>query len=383
MRMVDAPSLESLVQEIKDVRRQRNDTAIIIPTIDSKKLVSALEALSNQDCKDFDIVTVYGNTDNFITAPWANMINIRTKENLGSAGAFYTGEKLALKEEYQNIILADDDCIPLNKDLIGKIKNALKKHDVVLPKEIHDGRIEKSELIHHYGAMKAGVYRVVGHNYLPLFVGAVDTEFVYRLKKRYMIKRIGSAVYHSENKPFFICKADSNQRYYSKNDIIKNFLHDDILLAFRYIMVHILVGVIFFPIKPGILYHCLEEAVIASSMDMKKRAKNWFDPFEASEYYAHDYKVSGFLDFKSIDKKVLVSRDNMYLTSVLFARSVGFVNKEKYHVICQDRSKLSMLFGWVVFLFSIPPAMMISAILTVRGLMLRKKKNLNPYKYGV
>ena len=58
-----------------------------------------------------------------------NKIIIHTKENLGGAGGFYTGEKKALSLEPDWIFIADDDAYP-EPDLMGKFHLFSQQHPI-------------------------------------------------------------------------------------------------------------------------------------------------------------------------------------------------------------------------------------------------------------
>ncbi len=381
----EGPDTDSLVYETKDERKTKNDTAIIIPTCNNKVLQKAIKALSEQDTRDFDVLAVYGNKDEFIRTPeWASILHIRTVRNLGSAGAFYTGEKVATGEDYQNIILADDDCRPLSKDLIRKIITGLESSEVVLPIETGHGKTESLELLYHYGALQAGVYEEIGHTFFPMFSGGVDIEFLRRVKKRYRIKRIDATVYHPEKRPFYLCSGKERQRHYCKNSILLYFLHNDLARAFFSIAYHILSGVIFFPVRRGILWHCLSEVDRASEIDLTVGGKDRFEPFEKDNGYVYDIEVKKGFPLECMGKRVLLSGSMIsQIVLLLVAGSAAITNRRETYVLTRERSAASLIMGSLLFVAAIPFALIISLVLTIRGAIIRNTKKIDPWKYGV
>jgi len=192
------PALDELVSEKLDRRKGRSNVAIVMPTYQNYQLIqNHVKELSKQDFRDFDIIIVYEEEDRFIPTPgWASIIHVRRKGRNGAAGGFYVGEKIALEEGYQDIILADDDCLPKSKDLIKNLVEA--EGDVKIPKALYfNEEISGIEIINHYGCIKRNVLERAGLTFIPFYLGGDDIEFLGRIKNHgYGITRVNSCVAH-------------------------------------------------------------------------------------------------------------------------------------------------------------------------------------------
>jgi len=94
------PEAAALISKRKDTIAKKRDIVIVIASKnDRKTLESHIAALSKQTFREFNIIIVYGKSDEFLEVE--NAIHIREKSGRGSAGAFYIGERIALDQGYR------------------------------------------------------------------------------------------------------------------------------------------------------------------------------------------------------------------------------------------------------------------------------------------
>jgi len=106
-------------------------------------------------------------------------------ERRGCSGGFFTGQKFALEHGYDYVIMADDDCMPVDRHLLESLwKN--RSREYVVPKTVFvaDGYRKPgfSAGPTQYSLYSAEVFRKYGLYYLPLFHGADDGEYMERVK---------------------------------------------------------------------------------------------------------------------------------------------------------------------------------------------------------
>ena len=180
------PSLNELVAKIKDGRiGPRKEVAVVIPTFNREQMLRKhLMKLSNQSFKDFDIVIVYSKMDTFVDdIPNPGIVHIRRKEDIGSAGGFYLGEKFCLQEKYEKIILADDDCLPVSKDLLAKLVSEMDYADLVFPKITSgvDAKAKYNRILAQYGGIRVEALKKTGLTFLPIYMNGEDIELYHRI----------------------------------------------------------------------------------------------------------------------------------------------------------------------------------------------------------
>jgi GT2 family glycosyltransferase len=228
----EGPGLSELVSRIKDLRgKKRGKTAIVIPTWRKNGLMGEhIKRLASQEHGGFDAIIVYSEEDEFLEDTCGiPSVHIKRKTDSGSAGGFYVGEKFALENGYQYIILSDNDCFPESKTLVQDLLRALEDGaDVAFPKIRNaDGKEpEANRLLPQYGCMRADVLRDVGLSYLPLHFGGEDVELFERMRKRgCRIAKIDSVAYHAQHAGVspFACK-ESKMRYYLRSEILWRLL---------------------------------------------------------------------------------------------------------------------------------------------------------------
>ncbi len=237
------PGLDELVSARQDDRRKkRGKTAIIIPC---RKKASFLEEhvrrLGRQDSGDFDVIAVYGEEDGFIASEGVGMLHLRRAFDFGSAGAFYSGQRCALEEGYENIIMADDDCWPAEDGIVRRLAKALETHPVVKPKIRFMPSGKRSEsVICQYGAMRREVLENVGLTYLPLYSGGEDFDLERRIcDGGFRIEVIDAVATHPDGAPFVMFNPD-RLHHYSRGMFL------NLLLSKRYPRAALVLSIHFF-----------------------------------------------------------------------------------------------------------------------------------------
>lgn len=180
-----------------------NEVATIVVTYNRKKmLVECLEALINSTYKSdiyiIDNCSTDGTYDDIKKYIGENVYYENTGENLGGAGGFNYGIKVALKSNYKYIWLMDDDTIVKENSLeilVKKAKILLDKFSFLSSIALwKDGSLCKmnvqgisSEAIHSYNTLKNGLLKIDYASFVSCFIN-VD-----------IIKQIGLPI-----KEFFI-----------------------------------------------------------------------------------------------------------------------------------------------------------------------------------
>jgi hypothetical protein len=193
-----------LVSSVEVFGGKGSDTLIIMPAYQEYGFISGhLEALGRQTCRDFDLVIilnrvsdekkVYGIIEK--VNPGFRVIVAKRKEDTGSAGGFFTGQRYALENGYQQAIFADVDCMPVSSDLVetllsNKDREFVKPTVRMIENDVVTQTITES-VIPYYALLSVGLMRRKGLYYMPLYYGAEDLEYNARLgKKPYTIDRL-------------------------------------------------------------------------------------------------------------------------------------------------------------------------------------------------
>jgi len=240
------PELPELVGEIRDERGgKRRKAAIVIPTRNGNDLTDRhLRLLSAQTCRDFDVIMVYGENDAFLPHTYGvPAVHLRRSMDCGSAGGFYTGEKFALENGYETLILADNDCFPesasLVKDLLKGTDNGT---DVIFPgvRNIGGKKPERRGTLPQYGCMRAQMLTKVGLTYLPFYFGGEDNELLRRIMNHgYRIGYVNSAAYHPYAFSMFTCPLPK-MRNYLRGETMSCYMtyhfHEGCLMIFTFIL---------------------------------------------------------------------------------------------------------------------------------------------------
>jgi hypothetical protein len=186
-----------LVSSTKEFNRRSSDTLIIIPIYTEYGwLAEHLDALSRQTFRDFDAILILNKVSEEAKVyeaiekkkPDFGVIVAKRKEDTGSAGGFFTGQRYALENGYRQMIFADIDCMPVSADLVETLVSNRDKGFVKPTARV----MEKGELIQlipgwvipWYGLLTTETAMRYGLYYLPLYWGAEDSEYGIRIKTR-------------------------------------------------------------------------------------------------------------------------------------------------------------------------------------------------------
>jgi GT2 family glycosyltransferase len=182
------PPLHELVSKVS-VKGRKGDCALIIAVHDESDVLNRhLDLLLQQSVQDFDVIIVH--------SPQLDLSKVKLERPfgvtlvsmysaLGPGGAYYAGEKYALRNGYRSLILVDVDCTPLDKGLVQLLRGSAVSEpgSFFLPvMELLRRSETKSRSIHWYGAMDRSVLETAGLTYLPLYLGYEDAELQMRLE---------------------------------------------------------------------------------------------------------------------------------------------------------------------------------------------------------
>ncbi len=419
------PELDALVSETKDQRNsKKQDLAVIIATNRRKKILEEhLERLSKQTYRDLDIIIVYDEETEFVHAPpWSSMVHLRERGRNGSAGAFYIGEKFALQEGYNKIILADDDCFPQSEDLVERIYHELDKGKNVVVPLVDYGtfhRKSKTESIHHYGGLRKEVFKKSGLTFLPFWLGVEDIELMTRIKKQGMsLDEIKCVASHIKQNPF-ILRDQEILHHYTRSTIELLFLNGYYLRALLSLAGQLAFGLIwiltgrteigkryfrtansiaemkfFFEEireKEGPLKEENPESREARET-IDKKTKSFNNPVLSplssfSEEAAKIRELAGrFIGSRRYFNKSIVFLDGFNssdLAAILVSNEAHLRWKSKNFRITQKRNLLQIIAGLMAFAFSMPLLVFLSIILTAKGIWNKSRKKISTMGYGL
>lgn len=205
-----------LVGFTKSYGEKKADLLIVIPFYKNYEALSEhLERLSRQTYGKFDVLIVLnsvsdenivmeivekGKSDFSITL-------VKRKEDTGSSGGFFCGEKYVLENGYSSFILADDDCMPGEDRLVEKL---LAEHDkgrnVPQPRIRYmlDGEfVFTGTCAHMYSLYDSALLKETGLHYYHLYIGADDSEFQSRVRRFRRLELIDSTVIHPARHSIF------------------------------------------------------------------------------------------------------------------------------------------------------------------------------------
>ncbi|MCX8179703.1 MAG: hypothetical protein N3E38_03175 [Candidatus Aenigmarchaeota archaeon] len=198
---------------LKDFRKNKQDTVIIIPVHQEYKILQKhLMLLSNQTTKKFDaaIILNFFSDDKKIINICKNkkidfgIVLIKRKSDSGSAGGFADGQLFALENGYRYIILADVDCFPKDRDLIEYLLKYRKVGYACSSIKMIDNKKEVS--INKYGnppfycLFSRMIVETYGIYFREMYAGGEDLEYQERINSApLIIKRYCT---HPYPKPF-------------------------------------------------------------------------------------------------------------------------------------------------------------------------------------
>src|SRR5208283_4347411 len=195
----------SLIRE----NRKGGEVLLIMPFYTNyQALFKHLDSLTKQTFTAFDVVIVANAVSdekkivNFIANgkfPFG-IVLAKRKEDTGSAGGYFTGEKYALEKSYRAVIIGDDDCLPMDDRLIEKMVSEWKGGALAAGPECRflmgDTVVYTNRALPFYNLIDIGLLKRGGLHYLPAYIGADDIDFTLRIAKGVKISQIDSYVTH-------------------------------------------------------------------------------------------------------------------------------------------------------------------------------------------
>jgi len=185
---------QELISYEKKYGECKNDLLIIIPCfINFDILIKHLGYLSKQTFQKFDAVLVLGKDfddtklSEFLKSNKFNfgIILIKRKEDTGSAGGFFTGQKYGFEKGYAYMINADDDCMPIDSNLIGSLYSNKNVGYVYSTSHLLAGDKGRffigQPCIAQYTLLSRSIFEKYGFCYAPLYCGSEDYEFSQRI----------------------------------------------------------------------------------------------------------------------------------------------------------------------------------------------------------
>jgi len=410
----NGPPAKELVDSVKDsrgsARRTRPKSAIIIPTHSASRLFlrSHLERLARQTSKDFDIIIVYSNDTPFMDD--ISALHVREKTDSGCSGAYYLGEKLALDEGYERIIIADDDCLPESDDLVEKL--LASDGDVVLPDVRYGMRTVPGYLTYHYSCTKRHVFEKAGLTFLPFYYGVDDFELMERIMRSgFMLQRAETLASHRSGPSALI--GGVGRRYYTARSEVECGMLTGFWRGFLLTGSYIMTGLSFLALAKrdyGLIM--LKACWNGSSMRFfKEDVKNGirlpdpvgktihadavFDEYagQQPEFWGSENAtaakviatIAAFFDRKAFGKTILL-RNRQYtlgLPQMLIAKSAYAEFEGKTYELYRSRGNVTILLSLAFLLLMLPLAASASLLLTARGIALSKIKGIRMAGYGV
>ena len=183
-----------LVSSTKEYNMIKTDLMIVIPSyMKIEVLKRHLDFLQAQTYKTFNVIAVLGpdyddkTLDSHI---WSKkydfgIIVVKRKDDTGSAGGFFTGQKYVLENEYPYHILADDDCFPTESNVVETLYSnrghkyvAAKKRYISLD---HKEKIDPNNCVAQYTLFSLDILKQHGLYFAPLYIGGDDGEYQQRV----------------------------------------------------------------------------------------------------------------------------------------------------------------------------------------------------------
>ncbi len=419
MKTLSAPKLDSIILKKIDKRNGENaKTVIVIATYQNPEVLRKhLDLLEKQSFRDFDIIIVYGEKDNFLDGASGSIFHIKENGRNGCAGAFYIGQKTALEEGYENIISADDDCFPVSETLVEELVHRVQKDNTIAISKWRRGKETiQHEYVFHYSCIPQKILRRAGLPFYPLFFGGDDVEMIERIKK------MGINVEHTEattyHEPLDMPLIDNTQkRYlYSRGGFEAWLLLGNYVRAFLFCFFHLTGATSFLIFRKNERAKVIISAMINGSvMEFGNKKIPAADDVIVVEYkkksgdvvvdkdsYPSKFRYGSifagfprlirrpmesllfFQDFKKYFGKtvVFVKRyERIHLPIMLMAKNAYLQGDEKTYELYKGRGKIGIIFGMLIMLILVPAFVFASLLLVVVGII--SSRNIKTLGYGM
>lgn len=202
--------LSELAETLRNGITDRKHALVIMPAFrEYDRIKKHLYYLSRQQSHDFDLVIVLNALSDETQA--LSIIDratkemkcgfgiavLKRKEDSGSAGGFFTGQKYALEKNYAYQIFADADCYPTDPNLVGALISSGEHDYVSHPVEnTVNGKILVTTpitVLAQYCLLSSRIVRKTGLYYLPLYMDSDDLEYMERLgRKPYVVPNLAT-----------------------------------------------------------------------------------------------------------------------------------------------------------------------------------------------
>lgn len=176
--------------------KPQEDILIIIPSFgDYPALFCHLQHLKRQTYAKFDVLILLGFQDtekelivhiDGMHLPFSVLVAKR-KEDTGAAGGLFAGQLFALERNYQYVITAERDCMPIDSTIVEKLYERRSSGYVAgkLRRIEGDKEILKTQCgVEHYTLFSSSLLRKYGFFYAPLYLGGEDAEYEERIKEK-------------------------------------------------------------------------------------------------------------------------------------------------------------------------------------------------------
>jgi GT2 family glycosyltransferase len=335
----DGPELEDLVAEIRDMRNGRKRIAIAIPTRNWNEILSEhLKRLSAQTFRDFDVIIVYGEDDEYLDDVCGlQVVHIRRKSDCGSAGGFYIGEKFAFDEGYDRVILADNDALPDSGSLVLELVRAVDSGaDIALPKVRNKkgGEARTIDIIAQYGCMSSAMLKKAGLTFFPFYFGGEDIEHLERMRRHgAKIAYVESCALHPPASASMFIVKPSKKLHHLRGLILFSYLGKSVIDVYCEIFMLLVYGLFLLPWRAGIFRGMCGAACHASQMHFFRLKTSAEDdvspaPVNGAEGFGAISLMAGFYQGRTVlEKAGSAFRSLMrYLAQMprIFGRSIVF-----------------------------------------------------------
>ncbi|MFH0884934.1 MAG: hypothetical protein V1861_04450 [Candidatus Micrarchaeota archaeon] len=205
-----------LVTSMKKYNKTDGELLVIMPFFMNYNILSKhLSLLKGQTCQSFDLIIVLNalsderKVEEIVESSGCKfgIVLAKRKEDTGSAGGYFTGERYAIENGYDAVVIGDDDCLPIEKTLLEKAVAKWKGGALAVAAEsmfvTDEQTIYTSRSIPFYGLIDISLLKTGGLHYLPMYIGADDWEFILRTMRGVGLVPIDSFVIHPARHSIF------------------------------------------------------------------------------------------------------------------------------------------------------------------------------------
>ena len=347
-----------------------------------------------------------------------NILHVRERGLNGCAGAFYIGEKTAMDEGYENIILADDDCFPVSNNLLKKIVHALESgKKLVLPYTMYGRKFFRYDVVHHYGGFSREVFEKSGMTYFPLGFGGEDLELKNRIEKNgFKVFRISARAEHRTDMPMVI-ERESLARCYARGGFMASILTGHYARAYFGAFFHLFSAVSYWIIGRKELGKAYLLGILdASSLSVRENTirdteKKAVEPKDIDVVFSHELKshfktvniphsweysaviaswieknLKTLLHFgKLLNRNILFveTYDPNYMPIMTLSKNSYMRFNNRIYRIDKEKTVAHSLLGYLLQNLSLLPIAILSFLLVLRAMANKKLKKAETQGYGI